>query len=541
MKTFWLNLSLRWKLQLGFMAIAMITTLYNRWIASVELTDYIEIVAAKADNPALLAELQQHYDAFLVNSVWDSLLQFTLQFFVIAIVAKLFVEPIISLVKSLEAVEEGDLTQTVMVHSKDEIGELESHFNLMLKKLNSILNDVDRSTIHMSQSAYQIAAISKEIEDMSESEKAKETEINAATAQVRDVAEDVQVLASKANQQSLAVEQQANKSIARLNCSVEQLNAVSQDINQTSAQVEEIVEFSQNINSILSTIKEIAEQTNLLALNAAIEAARAGEQGRGFAVVADEVRQLAVRSQDSANQITKILDELSSKVMNAQGSMTVLVDNISQSEQQITEASKTVSGMQQDVTQTSELNHQIENAVIVQMNKFLDLNQELKSLFKTLAENSVKISNSGNISTTLNSLTSALHDQLAGLKIDKTQSGQNINNGYTEKRNARRVQGHNLISVVGDFGRIEGLSNDLSETGLGIMTNLAIPESGKLAVELKLPKSELHSYKSQSPIVLPASLAWQRRKGEQYLSGIKFEGLSKSESLALKEAIDFYA
>ena len=541
MKTFWLNLSLRWKLQLGFMAIAMITTLYNRWIASVELTDYIDIVAAKADNPALLAELQQHYDAFLVNSVWDSLLQFTLQFFVIAVVAKLFVEPIISLVKSLEAVEEGDLTQTVMVHSKDEIGELESHFNLMLKKLNSILNDVDRSTIHMSQSAYQIAAISKEIEDMSESEKAKETEINAATAQVRDVAEDVQVLASKANQQSLAVEQQANKSIASLNCSVEQLNAVSQDINQTSAQVEEIVEFSQNINSILSTIKEIAEQTNLLALNAAIEAARAGEQGRGFAVVADEVRQLAVRSQDSANQITKILDELSSKVMNAQGSMTVLVDNISQSEQQITEASKTVSGMQQDVTQTSELNHQIENAVIVQMNKFLDLNQELKSLFKTLAENSVKISNSGNISTTLNSLTSALHDQLAGLKIDKTQSGQNINNGYKEKRNARRVQGHNLISVVGDFGRIEGLSNDLSETGLGIMTNLAIPESGKLAVELKLPKSELHSYKSQSPIVLPASLAWQRRKGEQYLSGIKFEGLSKSESLALKEAIDFYA
>lgn len=541
MKTFWLNLSLRWKLQIGFMAIAMVTTVYNRWIAARELTDYIDIVAAKADNAALLVELQEHYDAFLWTSIWDSLLQFVTQFFIIAIVAKYFVEPIIQLVRSLEAVEDGDLTQTVMVHSKDEIGELESHFNLMLQKLNSILNDVDRSTIHMSQSAYQIAAISKEIEDMSEAEKAKESEISQATAQVQEVAEQVQNLASDANKQSIAVEEQANLSIASLSCSVDQLHSVSKDIKETSNQVEEIVEFSQNINSILATIKEIAEQTNLLALNAAIEAARAGEQGRGFAVVADEVRQLAVRSQDSANQITSILDELSSKVMTAQLSMTSLVDNISQSEEQIRAASETVEGMQKDVTDTSELNQQIETAVLRQMDEFRSLNQELKFLFKTLGENSVKISNSGNISTTLNGLTSALHDQLAGLKIDKSQTKREDNNGFQEKRNARRVQGHNLISIVGQFGRVEGLSNDLSETGLGIMSNLPIPEAEQVEVELKLPKSELTSYKSQSPLRLPAVIAWQRKNGDQYYAGVKFDKLNKLDADALKDAISFYS
>ncbi len=167
MKDFWLKLSLRWKLQIGFMAVAMVTTVYNRWIAASELEEVIETVAKTSENTHLLSQLESQYSAFLTSSIWDTLLQFTVQFFVIAVVARLFVEPLIELIKSLEAVEQGDLTPKVEVHSKDEVGELEQHFNIMLNKLNSILVNVDKSTVHMSQSAFQIAAISKEIEDMS--------------------------------------------------------------------------------------------------------------------------------------------------------------------------------------------------------------------------------------------------------------------------------------------------------------------------------------------------------------------------------------
>lgn len=541
MKSFWLRLSLRWKLQIGFMAIAMFTTFYNRWIAANELTLFIDTVKSNTNDQTLLTALNQHYETFLVNSIWDTLLQFTVQFFIIAFIAKIFVGPIISLIHSLEAVEEGDLTQTVVVHSKDEIGELEQHFNLMLEKLNSILINVERSTVHMGQSAYQIAAISKEIEEMSEAEKAKEDEITHATSNVKHVALEVQNIAAEANQKSVAVEQQAQLSYQSLDQSIRQLNQMSEDISSTSGQVEEIVEFSKTINSLLTNIKDIASQTNLLALNAAIEAARAGEQGRGFAVVADEVRQLAVRSQTSAEQITNILTELSNKVEVAQGSMNNLVQQIDSSQTQITETADVVSIMQKDVLDTSELNQNIETASVEQMKSFDDLSQQLDSLFKTLTENGIKISNSTNISSTLNELTSGLHNQLSGLKISKTSQPLNNQTINQCKRNSARIKGHNLISIVGDFGRVEGLSKDISETGLGIMTTQVLPDTTQAHIEIKIPKSELKHYKQQSPIVIPAEIAWRRQQDGQHLAGIKFTSISEEQKRAIKESIQFYS
>jgi methyl-accepting chemotaxis protein len=540
MKEFWLKLSLRWKLQIGFMAVAMVTTVYNRWIAANELGKMTEIVAKHSDNPTLLAALENEYSLFLTSSIWDTLLQFTLQFFVIAVVAKLFVEPIIELVKSLEAVEEGDLTQKVTVHSKDEIGELEQHFNLMLSKLNSILLNVDNSTVHMSQSAFQIAAISKEIEDMSSAEKANEQAIEQATENVTQIANEVSSLAQNAKQNSAQADKQAKSSITSLDQSIEQLNLVSSEISQTSDQVEDIVEFSQTINGILSTIKEIAEQTNLLALNAAIEAARAGEQGRGFAVVADEVRNLAARSQASAEEISSILTELSNKVVLAQSSMSALVNSIESSQSQLNTTSDQVSGMQKEVDATYDLNQQIEAACVNQLTNLENLIQQLHSLFDTLHDNTVKISNSANISTSLNELTNSLHNQLSGLTIDKTVNIEKGPENGNSRRRAKRVKGHNLISVLSENGRVEGLSNDISESGLGIITSTPLPNSETLTIELKLPKSELQSYKAQQPMQFPVKLAWQKQVNSQHIAGLQFIDLDSSQKQAIKDSIQFY-
>lgn len=540
MKDFWLKLSLRWKLQIGFMAVAMITTVYNRWIAASELNKIIDTVAATSDNPQLLSQLEAQYTTFLTSSVWDTLLQFTVQFFVIAIVARLFVEPIIELIKSLEAVEQGDLTQKVQVHSKDEVGQLEQHFNIMLTKLNSILVNVDKSTVHMSQSAFQIAAISKEIEDMSTAEKANESAIELATQEVTELATDVSKLAESAKQNSEQVEKQAKSSLDSLANSVDQLQQMSGEISQTSEQVEDIVEFSKTINGILTTIKEIAEQTNLLALNAAIEAARAGEQGRGFAVVADEVRHLAARSQNSAQQISNILSELSNKVITAQSSMNSLVHSITTSQQQLNKTSTEVNEMQQDVEATYDLNQQIEAASQSQLNSFEGLLSQLHSLFATLNDNTVKISNSANISTSLNQLTENLHNQLSGLNIDKSvDSDPAPVNGHS-RRGAKRIKGHSLISLHTDQGRIEGLSNDISVSGLGIVTSQPIPSNTSLNVELKMPQKELEQYQQQKPITIPAELAWQQDQNSKHIAGLKFNGLNPSQKQAIRDSIQFY-
>jgi len=540
MKDFWLKLSLRWKLQIGFMAVAMVTTIYNRWIAANELQKMIKTVAKQSDSQVLLSQLEAEYSAFLTSSIWDTLLQFTVQFFVIAVVARLFVEPIVELIKSLEAVEEGDLTKKVQVHSKDEVGELEQHFNIMLSKLNSILVNVDKSTVHMSQSAFQIAAISKEIEEMSASEKANESAIEMATQDVTELAGQVSELAQSAKQNSEQVEKEAKVSLNSLADSVAQLQQMSVEITETSDQVEDIVEFSQTINGILATIKEIAEQTNLLALNAAIEAARAGEQGRGFAVVADEVRHLAARSQTSAEEISNILTELGNKVSTAQVSMGNLVGSIGVSQEQLNQTSSLVNEMQQDVEATYQLNQQIESASQSQLSSFDVLITQLHSLFATLSDNTVKISNSANISTSLNKLTENLHDQLSGLNIDKTQDDVASSTVENTRRKAKRIKGHNLISLHTGSGRIEGLSNDISESGLGIMTSEPIPSDSILNVELKLPKRELESYKEQQPISIPAQLAWQRNDQDQFLAGLKFNTLSSSQKQAIKDSIQFY-
>lgn len=94
---------------------------------------------------------------------------------------------------------------------------------------------------------------------------------------------------------------------------------------------------------------------------------------------------------------------------------------------------------------------------------------------------------------------------------------------------------------MGDFGRIEGLSNDISATGLGIVTSTTIPQDVPVEIELKLPKSELTSYKQQSPLIIPATIAWQRQNGDnQYLAGIQFKHLGKTQQQELMQAIEFY-
>ena len=167
----WSKLSLRWKLQIGFIAVTAITTLFNRFLATHELQEMINIAQQQGVAADTVALMVQSRSDFIFNSIWESAIEFTIQFMVIGFVATLFIKPFRALIRALRKVEKGDLTITVETSSQDEVGQLTSHFNSMVKRLNEVLANADSSSRYMRQSAYQITEVSRSIATQSEEEK----------------------------------------------------------------------------------------------------------------------------------------------------------------------------------------------------------------------------------------------------------------------------------------------------------------------------------------------------------------------------------
>jgi methyl-accepting chemotaxis protein len=205
---------------------------------------------------------------------------------------------------------EGDLSRTLAKTSEDEIGQLADGFNRFTKKIraligrtsnsvNSVIESVARTTEYSSQITRMITQQQSETEQVA-------TAVNQMTATITHVAES----ASQARQAAEAANGEAAQGRGLLTQTVEATHKLASEIDAAEGVIREVAKDSENIGSVLDVIRAIAEQTNLLALNAAIEAARAGEQGRGFAVVADEVRSLANRTRESTNEIEQMISRL---------------------------------------------------------------------------------------------------------------------------------------------------------------------------------------------------------------------------------------
>ena len=202
-----------------------------------------------------------------------------------------------------------DLTQLVNHISKDEVGVLSKSFDALIASLRDTVNQVKDGSIQVAQASEEMSCITKEVGDASEQQ---QREIEQAVTAINQMTATIQSIAENANAASQAVKDVTTEigrgktasDNARLE--IEQLN---DEVEGATHAIEELQSNSESIGDILLTINAIAEQTNLLALNAAIEAARAGEQGRGFAVVADEVRTLASRTQESTESVRENISQ----------------------------------------------------------------------------------------------------------------------------------------------------------------------------------------------------------------------------------------
>ncbi|MCE5181325.1 MAG: methyl-accepting chemotaxis protein [Betaproteobacteria bacterium] len=225
------------------------------------------------------------------------------------------------LADAAKKLSDGDLTARANLMTEDELGEVAQAFNKMAGDFSSIIGAIRNSTDQVTCAAETQSSTAEQISSLANSQMEQATSVAAAieglNTMVREVAEKVQSISVAADGASTM----ADKGHSVVNAAVEGIQAISVTVSESAAMMGSLSSHSDQIGQIVKVIKDIADQTNLLALNAAIEAARAGEQGRGFAVVADEVRKLAERTTSATSEISIMIGAIQSEISSAVSTM----------------------------------------------------------------------------------------------------------------------------------------------------------------------------------------------------------------------------
>ncbi|MBD0785444.1 HAMP domain-containing protein [Vibrio sp. Y2-5] len=239
------------------------------------------------------------------------------------VVPKVLVSSVNDLSRRIKEISEGDgdLTQRINSKRTDELGKLASAFDDFVAKLQTLISEISSSSTSLENNAVQLTNTHENAQRVSNEQTRSIEQIAAAvnefSVSIREVAERT---LSTANETDHTAEL-TTQGMKIIDNSVDEINQLANSIKKANQVIEQLASESNNIATVLEVIRNIAEQTNLLALNAAIEAARAGEQGRGFAVVADEVRSLASKTQKSTEEIQNMIDKLQSGVKDAVSSI----------------------------------------------------------------------------------------------------------------------------------------------------------------------------------------------------------------------------
>ena len=230
--------------------------------------------------------------------------------------------------KTAGYIANGDLTQEISFNGKDEMGQLRDAFNNMIANIRTTLAAVKESAASVSDNVNDVEGIANRSRGAVQNQLEQTHQVSDALSAMVERAVTVTSLAEAAEQAARSGQLKSDEAGQIVTQVMGEVQRLSQEMENSMEAVNRLAENSSSISSILETIKGIAEQTNLLALNAAIEAARAGEQGRGFAVVADEVRTLASRTQGSAQEIEELISDVQQNIVSAVETMKVNRDMV---------------------------------------------------------------------------------------------------------------------------------------------------------------------------------------------------------------------
>ncbi len=432
---------------------------------------------------------------------------------------------------------DGNLNARATVYGQEEIGQASTAFNGLIERFSGIMREIEDCSRNMGQSSYQVATISNEISEVSKQQESNSGEVISAMRQLHQISSDVQAQAVEAAGRSRKVETLAREGIENVRQNIGSMEETTRQVGRASLEIQELEQSAQQIHNIVKTIKEIAGQTNLLALNAAIEAARAGEQGRGFAVVADEVRKLAERTTHSATEVSEIIAKLSGKVQQVAVTMNGVVQKVNVTQEEAGKTARTIEGMSSNAVETAQANQGISSASQQQLEQFGLLQSTLETLFAILKESGAKVDITAAIGDDLRAVAGRLNGIMSGFTFT---SGTVIEAAQHEKRHAPRAQNSLLVKIAQGGHTIEAVSSDFSMTGMRIRLPQPVNEREQVDLSIYLPNEDLNQYEHQDVLRIKGRILRQQKEADGYICGVEFMGVDESKRNRIKKCFAFF-
>jgi len=298
----------------------------------------------------------------------------------IAAVNTLLTKPFGKLVKEAKTVFDNDLMSKIYTGRDDDFGRIELAIKMQSSKLRAVVGRLSNTTRILGGVAKDTSSIADKTNQGVVSQQNDIMQVATAMTEMTATVQEVAKSAAQAAESTVVGLDETNNGKRVVETTIDAINGLADEVQQTAVVIDKVSEYSGNISEIMNVIKSIAEQTNLLALNAAIEAARAGEQGRGFAVVADEVRTLAGRTQESASEIETMIEQLQGGSKEAVQVMEKSRKMADESVQRAASAGEALETITAAINNITDMNHQIATASEEQSAVAEEINQNIVNI-----------------------------------------------------------------------------------------------------------------------------------------------------------------
>ncbi|TGN40078.1 methyl-accepting chemotaxis protein [Marinobacter confluentis] len=386
-----------------------------------ELRAYFDVVGSHADEQAQKSAAHASAEA-----VSRSLVIMTAGITTVLVCVALFViflRMIVGSIKSLRdqldniAQGEGDLTQRVPVESKDDLGQLATSFNQVLANLQGMIGTIQALSDNLGKEARSLSTAARDNNDGVTRQSDLISMVATAMNQMQSAIEEVAGNASRAADVTRHAQETSRNGGEIIHNSSAQVQSLAEQIVKAVEVIRKLSQDSENITSVLDVIRGVAEQTNLLALNAAIEAARAGEQGRGFAVVADEVRTLAQRTQQSTEDIQRMITTLQTGVSDIVSVMETGSEQASETRSMASEAEKELKVILESMNDIMDVNTSVASATEEQTQVVEEINRNIVNINELASESSRRSGSISEISANLDSYADELRQQTGRFRV----------------------------------------------------------------------------------------------------------------------------